>query len=291
MPTEATLDHGPNLSRRTRNLRGIVIVAVVAGSLATCTVVLSVRAERRVNHTPLAASARDVTVLRAKRSTYRPSRSYVGAVEPWLEASIGPQYVSAYVRTVLVRPGAIVHQGQVLATLDCSNPSAKTRAIAMRAQAIDAEMRATTSEAKRVSSMLDGGFVSPNDVEQKNAAGAASRAQLQETRATLASAALDVSDCVLRAPFEAEVGTRTFDPGAFVHPGASIVSIVDRRTSTPWRPRRPSTSSSWRPAAVSTRLSPAGLRGRIPDRARSMSRSTFPTPTGDIPSGRRRWFG
>jgi RND family efflux transporter MFP subunit len=210
--------------------RGLLVIGIVTAALVVCTLVLSVRAERRVNRTALSASSRAVTVVRARHSTFRPSRTYVGTVEPWLEASVGPQYVSAYVTTVLVRPGAVVRRGQVLATLDCANPSAKSRAIAMRAQAMDAEMQAATREAERVTSMLDGGFVAPNEAEKKNAAGVASQAQLRETEATLASAALDVHDCILRAPFAGEVGTRSFDPGAFVHPGASIVSIVDRGT-------------------------------------------------------------
>jgi RND family efflux transporter MFP subunit len=42
------------------------------------------------------------------------------------------------------------------------------------------------------------------------------------------TAALEVSDCVLRAPFDGEVATRTEDPGAFVRPGTQIVSVVDR---------------------------------------------------------------
>jgi len=39
-----------------------------------------------------------------------------------------------------------------------------------------------------------------------------------------------VRDCVLRAPFDGEIGTRSVDPGAFVRPGAAIVSVVDRDT-------------------------------------------------------------
>jgi RND family efflux transporter MFP subunit len=42
------------------------------------------------------------------------------------------------------------------------------------------------------------------------------------------NAALEVSDCVLRAPFDGEVATRTLDPGAFARPGTQIVSVVDR---------------------------------------------------------------
>ena len=60
-----------------------------------------------------------------------------GTVEPWISAKVGPQYVSAYVDTVLVRPGAVVKRGRVLATLNCQNPAAMTRAIAEQARAVD----------------------------------------------------------------------------------------------------------------------------------------------------------
>jgi len=40
-----------------------------------------------------------------------------------------------------------------------------------------------------------------------------------------------VSDCVLRAPFDGEIATRLVDPGAFVRPGTSIVSVIDRARS------------------------------------------------------------
>jgi membrane fusion protein (multidrug efflux system) len=39
-----------------------------------------------------------------------------------------------------------------------------------------------------------------------------------------------VQDCVLRAPFTGDIGARYIDPGVFVRPGTTIVTIVDRRT-------------------------------------------------------------
>ncbi|HVW24609.1 MAG TPA: efflux RND transporter periplasmic adaptor subunit [Polyangiaceae bacterium] len=210
--------------------RRISIIAAGSVGLAVGTLVLSVRAAHRQNHVALAGSPRLVTVAPATATNFRDTRLYVGAVEPWVEANVGPQYVSAYVETVTVRPGAAVRRGEVLATLDCANPSAESRAVAMRARAVDAEMRATADEAQRLSTMLDGGFVSPNEVEQKMAASHARRAELLETNARLLRASLDVQDCILRAPFDGEIGTRAVDPGAFVHPGAAIVSVVDRRT-------------------------------------------------------------
>lgn len=217
-----------NRSDSTARRRGISIIVAGAAGLALGTIVLSVRAAHKQNHVELSGSPHLVSATPARAAQYRDTRTYVGAVEPWVEANVGPQYISGYLDSVLVRPGAAVRRGEVLATLDCSNPSAESRAIAMRAKAVDAELRAKADEARRLSTMLDGGFVAPNEVEQKTAASNAAEAQLLEANARLLGATLDVRDCILRAPFDGEVGTRSFDPGAFVHPGASIVSVVDR---------------------------------------------------------------
>jgi len=212
---------------RAREIAIVVVatlLAFVAGGL------LLFRQQHAVNHAALAGSPRPVTVVEARSAPYRATRSYVGAVDSWVEAEVGPQYVSAYVTTVLVRPGASVKRGQVLATLDCANPGAISRAVAMQADAIDTRQRFMAVEAARVATLLDGGFVAINEVEQKNAQSEATRAELLSTQARLRAEALNVRDCVLRAPFDGEIATRNVDPGAFVRPGAAIVSVVDRST-------------------------------------------------------------
>ena len=186
------------------------------------------RAESKVNKVALTASAKPVTVTTAKAATYRATRMYVGTLEPWVAASVGPQFISAYVDTVLVRPGAVVKRNEVLATLDCRNASATNQAVAMQARAIDSEQKAIADEAARLRTLLDGGFVSANESEQKTAMSEAQEAQLLSQKAKMQNAALEVSDCVLRAPFDGEVATRSEDPGGFVRPGTPIVSIVDR---------------------------------------------------------------
>jgi RND family efflux transporter MFP subunit len=188
------------------------------------------RADARTNKIALAARPKPVTVVRAKRATYRPTRTYVGTLQPWIAANVGPQLVSAYVDTVLVRPGATVRKGEVLATLDCREASAATKAIAARARALDARQQAIAHEATRTQGLLNGGFVSPNEAEQKTAQSASEAAQVESERANLARSSLDVGDCVLRAPFNGEIAQRSVDPGAFVRPGNTIVTVVDRDT-------------------------------------------------------------
>jgi RND family efflux transporter MFP subunit len=194
------------------------------------TIALVQRAESRVDKVSLSAAPRPVTVVAARDTTFREPRSYVGTLRPWIEADVGPQFLSVYVDTVLVRPGATVKRGEVLATMDCRNATAASQAVAAEARAIDTRQQAVAHEAARVQSLLDGGFVSPNEAEMKSAQSASEEAQLAAQRAKLAATSLEVNDCVLRAPFDGEIATRTIDPGAFVRPGNAIVSVVDRNT-------------------------------------------------------------
>jgi membrane fusion protein, multidrug efflux system len=199
------------------------VVVILGSGLA-----LVLHAESKVNQVALASEPRPVTVIGASETTFRDTRKYVGTLRPWIEASVGPQYISVYVDTVLVRPGASVRRGDVLATLDCKNASAASGAVAAEARAIDARQRAVADETARMKTLLDGGFIDPNSVEVKQAEAVSEEAKLASSRAKLAATALEVNDCILRAPFDGEVATRTVDPGAFVRPGTPIVSVVDR---------------------------------------------------------------
>ena len=214
--------------REQRHLVPIVIGAAVLLLLLLGGLMIF-RSESHVNKVALVSSAKPVTVVEANASTFRSSRTYVGTIEPWVEAKVGPQLVSAYVDTVLVRPGAVVRKGEVLATLDCRNASASSQAVAMNARALDARQQAIAHESTRIQALLDGGFVSPNEAEQKSAQSEAEQAQVLAEKAKMIGSSLGVSDCVLRSPFDGEVATRMIDPGAFVRPGNSIVSVVDRK--------------------------------------------------------------
>jgi membrane fusion protein, multidrug efflux system len=207
----------------------IVIALTVVGILAVGWILVR-RAESHVNRVALSSTAKPVTVVAAQEAKFRESRVYIGTLRPWIEAQVGPQFISAYVDTVLVRPGATTKRNEVLATLDCRNASASSLAVSAEARAIDARQQAVAHESARLNTLLDGGFVSPNEAEQKEAQSAAEEAQLASQRAKLASTALEVGDCILRSPFDGEIAARSIDPGAFVRPGMAIVSVIDRGT-------------------------------------------------------------
>jgi multidrug efflux pump subunit AcrA (membrane-fusion protein) len=122
-----------------------IVPRIIGGAVALILIlgVLMVRhAESKTNKVALSAAPKPVTTLAAKAAQFRQSRNYVGTIQPWIEAKVGPQFVSAYVASVLVRPGAAVKRGDVLATLDCRSASAASKAVSMQAQALAAQQAA-----------------------------------------------------------------------------------------------------------------------------------------------------
>jgi RND family efflux transporter MFP subunit len=188
------------------------------------------RAGSHVNKVALASLPVGVTAVEARATHYNSTRHYVGTIRPWVEAKIGPQLTSAYVGSVLVRPGDRVKRGQIIGTLDCRNASAASQGISMQARAIQTQQVALSHEAARIAELKSGGFASDNEIEKKQADSASKEAELMSTKARLERATLEVSDCVLRSPFDGEVSERTMDPGAYVHPGESIAMVIDRST-------------------------------------------------------------
>jgi RND family efflux transporter MFP subunit len=204
--------------------RRIPIVIAAATALVVATGLLLVaHATANVNRVALVSLPVGVTAVQARHAQYAPTHQYVGTLLPWVEAKIGPQLISAYVGSVLVRPGDRVRRGQVIGTLDCRNASATSQAVSMQAQALQAQQEALAHEAARIAELQHGGFASENEIENK-------QAELLATRASLQRATLEVGDCVLRAPFDGEVSERAMDPGAYAHPGQSMATIIDRTT-------------------------------------------------------------
>ena len=83
-------------------------IAVGVGVACVALLGLFILSARRTNSEPLSAKPKGVTVAVATATEFREQTRYIGTLEPWQEANVGPQMIAAYVDTVLVRPGATV---------------------------------------------------------------------------------------------------------------------------------------------------------------------------------------
>jgi RND family efflux transporter MFP subunit len=176
----------------------------------------------------LADAPKPVTVVEAQSVPYRPLRRYVATIAPWLETRVGPQFVSAYVDDVRVRPGSEVDKGDILAILDCRNTAAQRRAMVRQNKALEARQKALDSEVDRYQRALEEGYASPIEAERRMAAALEQQSEILANDARISGIRLEVNDCTLRAPFSGEVAARLLDPGAFARPGTPIVHLVDR---------------------------------------------------------------
>ncbi|MBC7793627.1 MAG: efflux RND transporter periplasmic adaptor subunit [Clostridia bacterium] len=212
----------------TKRVPAVIVGAALLILLAGFFLVRHARSE--VNTVALTSQPKKVTVTNALAAEFREQRRYVGTFQPLVEAHVGPQLTAAYVSTVLVRPGTVVKRGDVLATLGCRDASTASRAMAEQANALESRQKAAAAEAERLRGLLEGGFVSPNEVEKRVAESAAAASQLEGLRSQASGKELGVGDCVQRAPFDGEIAERRADPGTYVRPGSVIVTVIDRST-------------------------------------------------------------
>lgn len=219
----------PGADRRASLWPRLAVLALTLAALATLYGMQRAH-EQAPTPEPLASRPKPVGVVLARAASYRESRVYIGTLRPWVEAEIGPQLSSGYVQSVLVRPGDAVQRGDVLATLDCRDAAAASRAVRLAARAFEAERAALAREAARMNQLAEDDYVSRNELDLKIARTEADRARSLAEKARMLSTSLRVDDCILRAPVDGEIVERRGDPGVFIRPGGSLLLVVDRAT-------------------------------------------------------------
>jgi len=241
-----------------------------------------------------------VTATRAVGATFRRSRRYVGTLEPWVAARIGTAARLRVRRHGAGQAGLDRQARPVVATLDCRNSSAVSRAVAMQARALEKNARRqSASGIGGVSgSLLSGGFVSQDEVEQKQAESDSKQAQLLALPGAGAGRESAMGDCVLRAPFDGEGGrslrsirARSCRAPALRSPPSSIAAPSG---SPPTCPKM--TSPTSRPASIvavrvlatgkelAAKVAPARARSRSLDAHRAHRDRSAQTAIGSIPS-------
>ncbi|HWS78996.1 MAG TPA: efflux RND transporter periplasmic adaptor subunit [Thermomonas sp.] len=115
------------------------------------------------------------------------------------------------IREILFEAGQPVSAGAVLVRLNTANEAATL-------QALETSAKLASVQAQRWQQLGKDKLVSLDDVQQRVAAAASARAQVEAQRALIAQK-------TIRAPFSGVLGIRKINLGQYVAPGAPIVSL------------------------------------------------------------------
>lgn len=180
----------------------------VLGLLLTGIIILSGCTSKQATPPPTAIGVRVMTVSTSDDAL---SATYVGTVEESYGSELSFATMGT-VSTVLADQGAAVRSGQVLARLDEST--------LRNAYDIACSTLAQTRDAFRRMDMLykKGSLAEIKYIEIQT--------QLSQAEAAERIARKNLSDCVLRAPFDGYISQRSVDAGNNVVPGSSCFKLV-----------------------------------------------------------------
>jgi RND family efflux transporter MFP subunit len=144
---------------------------------------------------------------------------YSGRFEPSKSVEVRPR-VSGAITAIHFADGSVVHQGQLLFTIDQRPFAAALAEAQAAAQGARSDLAIAQTDLGRATRLL-GLAVSQSDVDRLRARVQAAQAALAAADARVQSRALDVGFTEVRAPIAGRISYRRIDPGNLVQGGGS----------------------------------------------------------------------
>ena len=214
----------PPRSRATRRRQFFLVLAVLGTGALLVGLVFLTKGEP-----PTAAPAPIVPAVGVAVAAPAPHAFEVvthGTVAPRTETELVAEVPG---RVVSVAPsleaGGFFSAGDVLLELDGREHEIAVERARAAVKLAASEARLAEAEVGRRRELSKRGIASSADLEQFESRAAVARATLDQVRASLAQAELDLERTVVRAPFDGRVRERRVDLGQFVSPGVSLAKI------------------------------------------------------------------
>jgi RND family efflux transporter MFP subunit len=218
-------------SSKKRNLflAAIVVIIVLALSIAH-----TLRKRASANAPATTPSTADESVIEftpgdlaaLTRHTLSETLPLTGSLRAVTQAAVKAK-VAGSALDVRAREGDTVKAGQILATIDARDYTARAEQSRgqMAAMAGQLDIAKQTLENNRV--LVEKGFISKNAFDTAQSQYTIAAANLAAARAALASSNLSVADTIVRAPFSGQIASRSIEPGERVAVDSKLFDVVD----------------------------------------------------------------
>ncbi|WNO53875.1 efflux RND transporter periplasmic adaptor subunit [Stakelama saccharophila] len=167
-----------------------------------------------------------VSVARPGTSNVRRVVTGTGSIAARREMPVGVAGEGGRVTDVLVEPGDWVKANQVLARVDRSVQSQTVESLRAQVRAAQADAQLAQANLDRAKQLIDRGFISKADIDNKTATRDAAAAQVRVAQAQLDEARARNARLDIRAPAAGLVLTRNVEPGQIVSSGSGTLFRV-----------------------------------------------------------------
>ncbi|EFK12161.1 efflux transporter, RND family, MFP subunit [delta proteobacterium NaphS2] len=166
-----------------------------------------------------------VTVLVVEDQQVNPAETYVGRVEAIQAVDLRAR-VQGYLEAVKFREGAMVWTGDVLYVIEQAPYEADLAEERAKVDEARASLKDAQQYLKRLRAVQSGG-VSATDVETATNKELRAKAVLEEAKANVEQARIELGYTTIKAPIDGRIGRTTFTKGNFVGPeSGSLARIV-----------------------------------------------------------------
>jgi RND family efflux transporter MFP subunit len=227
----ATYVPGTRVSRRGLVVAGLVVVSALVGlGVAVGLRLRRALAEQarldaeRARAAAADARPRELEVVVPEATTYTPSITLTGALEPVLAADLGFEVGGRLLR-VDVALGQQVREGQVLGVLDRASIVAQQAASSAGVRVAEANHAMIRDRVQLLEELTRSGAAPARDLTAARQQLQLAEAQVDQARAAARAAATTSADHTLRAPFAGVVTRVPSGPGAVVGPGVPVFRV------------------------------------------------------------------
>jgi membrane fusion protein (multidrug efflux system) len=165
-----------------------------------------------------------VTVEAVTEQEVNPPSDYVGRVEAIQAVDLRAR-VEGFIEHVKFQEGGMVKAGDLLYIIEQAPYKAKVNEAAAKVADAEASLTEARQYLKRLQSVRSGG-VSATDLEAAVSAELKAHALLQQAKANLEQAELDLGYTIIKAPISGRIGRTTYTKGNLVGPASEALARI-----------------------------------------------------------------
>ncbi|WP_188945935.1 efflux RND transporter periplasmic adaptor subunit [Polymorphobacter multimanifer] len=216
----AAFPYGAESTARSGRKRWMIVAGVVL------VVVAALVGWRMFGSEPVAAppvAVPSVTVVVPGTTEVTEMVTAPGSIAARRDDGVGVQGDGGRVTAVLVEPGQRVQRGQVLARIDRSIQTQQANRLAAEIRATEADAALADANLGRAQALVERGFISKADIDQRTASRDGARARVGVARAQLAELNARIAMLDVRSPANGLILARNVETGQVVGPGTAAL--------------------------------------------------------------------